>query len=90
MLKRVAARFRQRSAAEAHVLRVLQRVRRLEVLAVRKLVRLQEVQQAPQLLDAVLQRRPRDEHLVAEVPLLQFLRRSMAHIRHQSQTLSSI
>ena len=61
------------SAAAAHVLGVLQRVRRLEVLAVRKLIRLQEVEQAPQLLDAVLQRRPRDEHLVAEMPLLKLL-----------------
>ena len=55
------------------MLRVLQRVRRLELLAVGELVSLQEVEQAPQLLDAVLQRRPRDQHLVPEVPLLQLL-----------------
>ena len=60
--------------AGAHVLGVLQRVARVEIVDVRKLGGLQEVQQRPELAHAVLQRRARDEQLVLEVPRAQLLR----------------
>ena len=60
--------------AGAHVLGVLQRVARVELVDVGELGGLQEVQQRPELTHAVLQRRARDEQLVLEVPLAQLLR----------------
>lgn len=63
------------------MLGVLQGVRLLEMCAVRELVGLQEVQEAPQLLNAVLEGRSRDQQLVLKSPLLQLLQsRSRAYI----------
>jgi hypothetical protein len=56
-----------------HLVRVLQAVCRLKLLAAAKGCGLQEVQQGPQLLEAVLQRRAGDEQLVLEVPARKLL-----------------
>jgi hypothetical protein len=58
---------------QAHVLGIVQGVVSLEVGAVGEAHRLQEVQQRPQLLDTVLQRRACNEQLALELPCHQLL-----------------
>ena len=59
------------SKVSSHLFCVVQRVLRLKVFAAGKLVSIQEMQQSPQLLDAVLQRRPYSSASEADQRLLQ-------------------
>lgn len=81
---------RDHNAITTHRLGVLERVLRLEKGAVGKLFRLEKVQERPQLLDAVLQGRARDEQLGLKVPLLQLLQQSSETYIHTELVFASI
>ena len=68
----------QLSMQGGHAVRAVRVVARLKVLAVVELLGGQEVQQGPQLLEAVLQGRSRDQQLVLEAPADELLRSGSA------------